>query len=1027
MRKLCLTFLILAATLRPALAAPMFPDVPDMWAKDAVAQLAAKGVLEGYPDGTFKGDRAATRYEVAMIVARLLSKMEQEMATFATRTDLDDLRKVIGSIREELDALGVRVQNLEDNVTKLDKRISELERITFYGSLDARFVSQRMGNGGLSQGLNGSATGGLGGTSSAGLVGVNAAGNIVSVGSAATGTTATAVTTFLGVLGAAPTAAGAANAAAFNPAVGIPMLFNPSNGRPLVVREFPWNAAGFNTDNSGGVGIAGTAVSAGVGVFRPNYNIVAGSARSLGGNSPNGTPGGIATGGAMFSGLTGRAGQLWATPAVLPSFEVRTGRPWTNGTGWSGQGILGVRVRMTDDIFAGMELASYYTTGDSIVDQFYGVSARRLANAFAGNQGMGPTGGSFASGQYGDNSPFSRMNVDNFWLVHNPSGTRVQLGAYGDTEMDSIVYVPEYNPNVNGPRYLDNFGLCVSGSGHLLATFNWEMFGSNVGDGNRVAPEALALGAAPYKPYLWGLDLRWRVGQEGNSGWLKGNLFRIWDDPSLGQGQAVGLISNANGVWLDWVNPNGYYAAQINRGGTVDAGRAQLLAGIGSTSDVRPIIPTSATAAGNVPGVYGQDQSVGVFGNVTAPINPAVILSGNGQSSTFGPQSMFTWGISAGWNYTMNENVKVRLIGLYSSSQYRPSMNSPYDAPNGNAWRAVLGGTLYRDFEVDAEYVSVDPYHNPYVLQYPNISGLTHAYTRVPTMSWFPEMYPVNDKDIYPNNREGFRVFLKWNPVDPKDGRRKTLAWGEYGNMDQQRSSLQQIRYSPGSIIVGDPGVVSTAVPNGFVLGQNPGWIDTVFQGFHPTSFAGFTGSTAPSLTNQFATPLENPKGRVTNWGAGVNYRFDQLNGLGLHVGYKQYVFTRNSSLAPQFGGSENQVNLDMQGGLVGLEYPVSDRLAVKGGYAWTSIRGHYDPIGIYRNFALDTNSTTFQTFNNAQSAPFVGMDYDVARNVSWNITAKWLDNRDRLGTFNTASFLLQRNPYSWSGLQVTSQVRVTF
>ncbi|MFX8106576.1 S-layer homology domain-containing protein, partial [Acinetobacter baumannii] len=73
--------------LRPAMSAPMFPDVPDMWAKDAVAALAAKGILEGYPDGTFKGDRAATRYEVAMIVARLLAKMEQEHATFATKAD----------------------------------------------------------------------------------------------------------------------------------------------------------------------------------------------------------------------------------------------------------------------------------------------------------------------------------------------------------------------------------------------------------------------------------------------------------------------------------------------------------------------------------------------------------------------------------------------------------------------------------------------------------------------------------------------------------------------------------------------------------------------------------------------------------------------------------------------------------------------------------------------------------------------------------------------------------------------------
>ena len=123
----------------PALAAPLFPDVPDNhWAKDAVAALAAKGLVEGYPDGTFKGDRAATRWETAMIVARLLSKMEQAHATFATKAELDELRKLVNALREELDALGVRVTNLEENVARIDKRVTELERITFYGEVEAR-------------------------------------------------------------------------------------------------------------------------------------------------------------------------------------------------------------------------------------------------------------------------------------------------------------------------------------------------------------------------------------------------------------------------------------------------------------------------------------------------------------------------------------------------------------------------------------------------------------------------------------------------------------------------------------------------------------------------------------------------------------------------------------------------------------------------------------------------------------------------------------------------------------------------
>ena len=58
-----------AAAAVPAFAANPFSDVPmNHWAYDAVEQLAAKGILEGYPNGTFKGNRAMTRYEIAQMV-----------------------------------------------------------------------------------------------------------------------------------------------------------------------------------------------------------------------------------------------------------------------------------------------------------------------------------------------------------------------------------------------------------------------------------------------------------------------------------------------------------------------------------------------------------------------------------------------------------------------------------------------------------------------------------------------------------------------------------------------------------------------------------------------------------------------------------------------------------------------------------------------------------------------------------------------------------------------------------------------
>ena len=56
-------------------AANPFSDVPrDHWAYDAVAQLAADGVVEGYGDGTYRGDRNITRYEMAQMVAKAMAK-----------------------------------------------------------------------------------------------------------------------------------------------------------------------------------------------------------------------------------------------------------------------------------------------------------------------------------------------------------------------------------------------------------------------------------------------------------------------------------------------------------------------------------------------------------------------------------------------------------------------------------------------------------------------------------------------------------------------------------------------------------------------------------------------------------------------------------------------------------------------------------------------------------------------------------------------------------------------------------------
>ena len=90
-----------------AYAANPFSDVPaGHWAYDAVNKLAAEGVVDGYPDGTYGGDKLMTRYEMAQIVAKAMAKGA-------------NVDKLAAEFAHELDSLGVRVANLEkkaDNV-----------------------------------------------------------------------------------------------------------------------------------------------------------------------------------------------------------------------------------------------------------------------------------------------------------------------------------------------------------------------------------------------------------------------------------------------------------------------------------------------------------------------------------------------------------------------------------------------------------------------------------------------------------------------------------------------------------------------------------------------------------------------------------------------------------------------------------------------------------------------------------------------------------------------------------------------
>lgn len=108
-----------AATAFTVSAANPFADVDtSSWAYQAVCQLSDQGVVDGYPDGTFKGDKNVSRYELAQIIARLMAKEES-----LNDSQKAAVRKLSAEYAGELQSLGVRV-------TELEKKTGNLSTIT---------------------------------------------------------------------------------------------------------------------------------------------------------------------------------------------------------------------------------------------------------------------------------------------------------------------------------------------------------------------------------------------------------------------------------------------------------------------------------------------------------------------------------------------------------------------------------------------------------------------------------------------------------------------------------------------------------------------------------------------------------------------------------------------------------------------------------------------------------------------------------------------------------------------------------
>jgi hypothetical protein len=138
-----------------------FADVPaDHWAYQSVDTLQKAGIVIGYPDGTYGGKRAMTRYEFAVAIARLMPLLNNkpDLSIYATKDDLaaarqdleqklqansdaiDALRKLVDEFGPELQKLGQDVAAIKDRLDALEARVAAVEeeqrRVKFNGVLN---------------------------------------------------------------------------------------------------------------------------------------------------------------------------------------------------------------------------------------------------------------------------------------------------------------------------------------------------------------------------------------------------------------------------------------------------------------------------------------------------------------------------------------------------------------------------------------------------------------------------------------------------------------------------------------------------------------------------------------------------------------------------------------------------------------------------------------------------------------------------------------------------------------------------
>ncbi len=663
-----------------------------------------------------------------------------------------------------------------------------------------------------------------------------------------------------------------------------------------------------------------------------------------------------------------------------------TGRPMVSGRSLAQRLMLGTNFQLSEDFEGGAEFSAYSSAGNNVMDAFWGVSQPYLSNPFTSSVGT------LASTQGLDHKPYTKLSLDNFWLRHTPSNTSLVVGAFDEQNFSSQVYVPQRNPNAWGDYYLSSYGLQLKGESDLAPDWQlkWEVMGTRLANGvsNSVFTDDAYLSRAE--------GLNAEVSYKEGAGSFKVNLLHASEDGYQGKAKA-GLHWQEN-FTLNWVNPNGYYINQLGMG-------APAVSGMGTTSDKRPIAMLPTAGNDGITGVTGVPNVGGI-----------------------GPQDMLTYGFSANYEFDLG-SFKPEIYADYAHSDYKPSKNSDYSV-GGDAYRVGANLSMFDDvLTISGNYTHTDPTYDPFVLAYPTINGIGNTLWNVPGFTYYNSLYSLHDTETFTHNRRGWRAQVDWRFC------RTGLISFQYRDLEQVRTSCQDVRYGANALGMGSP--------NTPVLGFSPGFMDPVFGGFSMETFA-------PEGDNALGKVLENPRGKSTNWSltAGFKYPLEPKKNkrcLSISGGARSTHFTRHSQLASlidsptRFGSeSQNYVNFYLDAWQINLDYDITTNLRLHTGYKSVDMYGHLDHLGVMNAYANHIGSSNFDVINLEQRIPNISIEWDISDQMTWGALGQFFNTKDRMKEDIFASpgipamnldYGPQKgaHPFNWQGYMVSTYLNFKF